>query len=209
MLPNFWNDRFDKSEYAYGTLPNYFLKEKLQDLKRGSILFPCEGEGRNAVYATTQAWTTYAFDFSEQGKKKAFELAKEHFVNFQYDIASVEDYSSDLEFDVVGLFFTHFPGEFQVEYYAKLISFLKEGGHLIGELFSEKQLNYQEEYNSGGPKDIDMLMSIEKMNALFPTIEFEILGENEVELKEGPYHQGKASTIRFLGKKTPFISDAV
>lgn len=202
MSSTFWNERFASEQFAYGKEPNTFLKEELPKLnKRGKILFPCEGEGRNAVYATTQAWTTYAFDFSEEAKKKADSLAKENFINFQYDTFDVEGYSYDFQFNAVGLFFTHFPKENQEDYYSKFISSLKSGGTLIGELFAEEQLPYQEKYNSGGPKDIDMLMSLNKMQTLFPAIEFEILKVGEVQLNEGPYHQGKAQTIRFLGKK--------
>jgi hypothetical protein len=46
-----WNDRYSKDEYAYGEQPNNFLREELEKLKPGTILFPAEGEGRNAVFA--------------------------------------------------------------------------------------------------------------------------------------------------------------
>ena len=45
-----WNDRYKEKEFAYGTKPNEFLKEQIQKLKIGTILFGAEGEGRNAVY---------------------------------------------------------------------------------------------------------------------------------------------------------------
>jgi len=50
---NRWNERYSKAEFAYGELPNEYLKEQIAKLKIGSILFPAEGEGRNAVYAAT------------------------------------------------------------------------------------------------------------------------------------------------------------
>jgi hypothetical protein len=74
-------------------------------------------------------------------------------------------------------------------------------GYLIGELFAEDQLDYQKQYQSGGPANTAMLASKEKMINWFPEIDFKILSEQEVDLDEGPYHQGKARTIRFLGKK--------
>ena len=70
-----WDTRYGKDEYAYGTEPNQFLKEKLEDLEPGSILFPAEGEGRNAVYAAQLGWKVSAFDISEVGKQKALKLA--------------------------------------------------------------------------------------------------------------------------------------
>jgi hypothetical protein len=50
-MEEFWNERYADSEYVYGENPNEFLVEQLAQLPLGKILFPCEGEGRNAVYA--------------------------------------------------------------------------------------------------------------------------------------------------------------
>ena len=71
-MNNFWNERYSAHEYAFGTEPNVFFAGELRKLPRpGHILFPCEGEGRNAVYAAEQGWTVEAFDLSEMGKRKA------------------------------------------------------------------------------------------------------------------------------------------
>ena len=43
-----WNERYAPEEYIFGELPNEFLKENLPKVM-GSILFPAEGEGRNAL----------------------------------------------------------------------------------------------------------------------------------------------------------------
>lgn len=205
MSLDFWNERYAQNDFAYGKQPNQFLKEVLPNLKRGSILFPCEGEGRNAVYATEQAWQVTAFDQSKEGQAKAQKLAQERFVNFQYDLQDAFSYSYDTLFDVVGLFFAHFTEEEQKTVYQKFCSSIKEGGYLLGELFSENQLAYQKKYNSGGPANEKILLSIDKMRSLFADIEFEILTEQEVVLDEGPYHQGKARTIRFLGQKKTIL----
>ena len=63
-----WDDRYSKEEFVYGEEPNNFLREQLQKLKPGKILFPAEGEGRNAVFAATKGWDVYAFDISSVGK---------------------------------------------------------------------------------------------------------------------------------------------
>ena len=51
-----WDDRYSKPEFAYGEEPNNYLKEQLIRIPAGTILFPAEGEGRNAVYAATLGW---------------------------------------------------------------------------------------------------------------------------------------------------------
>ena len=73
-----WDDRYSKSEFAYGELPNDYLKDQLNIIPAGTILFPAEGEGRNAVYAATLGWSVYAFDQSIEGRKKAIQLADKH-----------------------------------------------------------------------------------------------------------------------------------
>ena len=47
----FWNDKFSQKLNLYGDLPNEFLKSTIQYMPAGKILFPFEGEGRNAFYA--------------------------------------------------------------------------------------------------------------------------------------------------------------
>ncbi|MNL71536.1 hypothetical protein D3C87_1967000 [compost metagenome] len=53
----------------------------------------------------------------------------------------------------------------------------------------------------GGPKDIESLFSIEEIKADFPNYEIVELVEQEIELKEGLYHNGTGSVIRFIGRK--------
>ena len=56
-------------------------------------------------------------------------------------------------------------------------------------------------YKVGGPKEIDVLFSIEEVRADFAGYEVEELVEKEIELNEGVYHNGLGSVIRFVGKK--------
>ncbi len=58
-MNSFFDDVYGHEEYAYGKMPNEYLKEKLRDLKPGKILFPAEGEGRNAVYAAKSGWDVF------------------------------------------------------------------------------------------------------------------------------------------------------
>ena len=71
MSKDFWNSRYSEQEFAYGTQPNAFLRERLEKIKSGSALFLGEGEGRNAVYASTLGWKADAVDFSSSEKVKA------------------------------------------------------------------------------------------------------------------------------------------
>ena len=53
----------------------------------------------------------------------------------------------------------------------------------------------------GGPKDVAMLFSKEEIQSDFSNYEIMELREEEVELSEGMYHNGKGSVIRFVGRK--------
>jgi len=46
-----WDERYGAKEFAFGEQPNNYLKEQLDKIPVGKMLFPAEGEGRNAVHA--------------------------------------------------------------------------------------------------------------------------------------------------------------
>lgn len=194
---NFWDERYSIEEYIYGLNPNEFFKIELKKLKPGKILLPAEGEGRNAVFAAKNKWEVFAFDQSFEGKKKAEKLASANYVKINYSIDTYESYSSELRFDCIALIYAHLDYISMIKYYNKLLQFLKPGGTLILEGFSEKQLKF----NSGGPKSIDMLYSIVKLKAVFAELKIEYIEELEINLDEGKHHSGKASVIRLIAKK--------
>jgi SAM-dependent methyltransferase len=194
---DFWNERYAEKEYVYGTQPNVFFKEQLDQLVAGNILLPAEGEGRNAVYAALQGWDVVAFDISTSGKEKAMQLSAAQKVVVDYQITSVLDFKTDIKFDTIGLCYTHFPVEIRKDAFQHLLKFLKPNGTVIFEAFAKAQLGKP----SGGPKYIEMLFSIEEIKDEFPELEFKLLEEKTIELSEGNYHKGKAEVIRFLGLK--------
>jgi SAM-dependent methyltransferase len=197
-MNDFWNERYSTDEYAYGTQPNQFFKEHLEQLVPGTILFPAEGEGRNAVYAAKMGWQVTAFDTSTEGKRKADKLASENEVTIDYQIAGYENIHYQLNsFDCIVLIFAHVHPVKRKEYHQKLMSFLKPGGVLILEGFSKKQINNK----SGGPRDVELLFSKEEMKSDFASFSELSITETSYILDEGPFHQGIASVIRVFGIK--------
>jgi SAM-dependent methyltransferase len=197
-MKEFWNARFKEEDFAYGTSPNLFFKENIDRLSVGKILLPAEGEGRNAVYAAHKGWDVEAFDFSESAKQKALLLAKNQEVSFEYQVIDIVDFQADnSRFDVVGLFFAHFPVHLRATFHRKVMEVLKKGGHIIFEAFHKNQLNY----TSGGPKDSGMLFSTDEIEKEFSGLEILKLEDEIITLNEGPYHQGLAHVIRFVATK--------
>ncbi len=198
-----WDDRYSKEGYAYGDKPNEYLKEQLSKLEIGTILFPAEGEGRNAVYAATLGWKAFAFDQSTAGKNKALQLAQKHGVKIDYQAGEFQAirYQPD-QFDAIALIYAHFPGDKKSSYHKTLTTYLRKGGIVIFEAFSKKHLKYNSvNPKIGGPKEISMLASIEEIKSDFSNFEIIELSEQVIELHEGDYHNGQGSVIRFVGKK--------
>ncbi|BFM41502.1 class I SAM-dependent methyltransferase [Flavobacterium sp. CFS9] len=198
-----WNDRYSAEEFAYGTAPNNYLKESLEKQDIGTILFPAEGEGRNAVFAAKLGWKVSAFDISSEGKNKALKLAKSENVILDYQVGELETLKYQPEqFDAIALIYAHFPAEIKSSIHKTLDQYLRKGGFIIFEAFSKKHLEYLAINDKvGGPKDIASLFSIEEIQSDFPNYEIITPEEKEIELNEGLFHNGKGSVIRFIGKK--------
>ncbi|MBE4948421.1 class I SAM-dependent methyltransferase [Chryseobacterium culicis] len=198
-----WDDRYSSEAFAYGTEPNKYLKEQLSQLKPGTILFPAEGEGRNAVFAATMGWQVSAFDISANGRNKALQLAEQQQTTIDYQVGELSslDYQNE-QFDAVALIYAHFPGAVKSSIHKMLNQYLRTGGFVIFEAFSKNHLEYiAKNEKVGGPKDIESLFSIEEIKSDFPDYHIIELEETEIELSEGLFHNGTGSVIRFVGQK--------
>lgn len=194
----FWNERYAAPEYAYGVQPNEYFKQELEKHAPGKLLMPAEGEGRNAVYAATLGWEVTAFDSSISGQTKALQLAEEKQVTIDYQVldAFEVDFPED-SFDAIGLIYVHLPADFRQTFHRRILSWLKPGGQLILEGFGKEQMHYQ----SGGPRNPDMLFSVEMLREDFASLKNLEITETLTELREGLYHVGEAAVIRVTGEK--------
>jgi len=198
-----WDDRYKSEEFAYGEEPNNFLREQIEKLNPSSILFPAEGEGRNAIFAARLGWKVAAFDISAEGKNKALKLAETNNVSIDYQVGELEtlDFQEE-QFDAIALIYAHFPAAIKSKTHKQLDKLLRKDGIIIFEAFSKKHLEYiSKNEKVGGPKDIESLFSIEEIKADFSNYEIIELEEKEIELNEGLFHNGTGSVIRFIGKK--------
>jgi len=203
-MKEFWEERYRNKEFAYGVVPNVFFEDALEKYSpKGKVLLPAEGEGRNAVFASKKGLDVTCFDISNQGKLKALKLAELNNVNINYLVGEFSEMKfEENSFDVIALIYAHFSADLKTQYHKILAKYLKKGGVLIFEGFSKKQLKINENNNqSFGPKNIDMLYSLEEIKNDFSALEIVVLKEEEIELTEGIHHQGKAVVIRFIGKK--------
>lgn len=198
-MSEFWNDRYREKDYVYGEKPNVFFKDQIRLLNPGTLILPCEGEGRNAVYAASLGWKVFAFDSSEAGKTKAMQLAEKNGQSIDYLVVDALEVSfPDESADVVAFIFAHFPPELRRKIYHQSIRWLKPGGRIILEAFNPLQLNNA----TGGPKDISMLCTEEILKEDFEGLEILIMRSLKINLKEGKYHHGLADVVDFVGIKS-------
>lgn len=197
-MSQFWDERFANKEYVYGHEPNTFFKKTLDELQPGSLLLPCEGEGRNAVYAASQGWDVHAFDSSREGQKKALALAAHKTVSIHYELMDVATFNGDNEqYDAIALIFGHFDPELRKTFHSALINALKPGGKLIIEGFRKEQLGQ----DSGGPKNIDMLYDKSMLLSDFEGLNVLSIETEDRILNEGPFHQGIGKLIHLIAEK--------
>ena len=79
-----WQTRFSAPDYAFGKVPNAFLKAQAHRLRPGqTALSVADGEGRNGVWLAEQGLDVLTIDFSLAGLAKALALAAERGVKLR------------------------------------------------------------------------------------------------------------------------------
>ena len=192
---NTWDQRYGELGYVYGEAPNVFFANTIEKFSPGKVLLPCEGEGRNGVFAALLGWEVKAFDSSIIGKNKAMKLADKKGVKLEYLVKDATEVLYENEyFDVIGLIYAHFPPNIRFAIHQRILKFLKPGGTIILEAFNPLQLKN----TSGGPKDIAMLYSVDILKKDFEGLHFKTLETTKVNLEEGKLHEGEAEVIRMV-----------
>ncbi|CAD5299045.1 MULTISPECIES: bifunctional 2-polyprenyl-6-hydroxyphenol methylase/3-demethylubiquinol 3-O-methyltransferase UbiG [unclassified Imperialibacter] len=194
-----WNERYAKTEFAYGKEPNDFLKQQIAKKDSGKVLCIAEGQGRNAVFLAGLGYEVTATDLSSVGLERTKELAKEKGVAVATLQVDLGEYQIGSEaWDGIVCVFGHFPPSVRTHVLSQLHGGLKPGGFLLMEVYSADQLGY----GTGGPKEISMLYTLSELETILgPSWDFKVLQQTEREINEGEYHNGKSSVIQVFGRK--------
>jgi len=194
-----WDQRYSEPGFAYGTEPNDFLVHSASLLRPESrILCLCEGEGRNAVYLAKSGHDVTAMDMSAVGLQKAQSLADAQGVSIETVEANVNDCAIGTNsFDAIVSIFCHLPPGLRTSVHEKICNGLSPGGILILEGFSKKQIDN----NTGGPRNLDMLLDLDVLKQELAPLELAHCAEIEREIHEGTYHTGLATVIQIIGTK--------
>jgi hypothetical protein len=124
-------------------------------------------------------------------------------VSIDYQVGELQNLNYQPEqFDAIALIYAHFPAAIKSQYHQMLNKLLRKGGVIIFEAFSKQHLDYiARNEKVGGPRELAMLFSIDEIKSDFANYEILELKEEEVELKEGLFHNGVGAVIRFVGRK--------
>lgn len=196
---NFWDQQFSEEGYKYGTAPNTFLQSETHRIAPCSkVLVPGDGEGRNSVWLAQQGHQVTALDASSVGLQKAKALAVERGVMVHTVLADLEDWCADSLFDAVVLTYVHLPPSLRPYAHRCLAQALRTGGVLILEAFHPLQLGR----SSGGPKQTDMLYTLDMLQSDFQDmLEVQLAQECETSLDEGSGHHGPANVTRYIANR--------
>ncbi|MBS1809964.1 MAG: class I SAM-dependent methyltransferase [Acidobacteria bacterium] len=193
-----WDERYTSEEYFYGTEPNDFLRANAARIPKGRVLCIADGEGRNGVWLAEQGYDVTSVDLSAVGLEKTQKLAASRNVSIntvQADLAEYEIQPDSWE-GVVAIF-SHLPTSVRHHLYPQAVAGLRSGGVLLLELYTPKQI----EYGTGGPRDLDLLASLEDLRQDLDGLQLEIAQELEREIHEGNHHYGLSAVVQILGIK--------
>ena len=194
---DFWNPKFDTSEYIFGKEPNSFIASVIPPASSDQTAYaPADGEGRNGVYLAKMGYAVTSVDISEKAVEKALMLAADQGVEINASVGDVMG-AAPAEFDVVIVSFMHFKAHDHKRFVNHLIAALKPGGLLVIEGYSLDQIPFQ----SGGPKSEDMLYTRQKLADDFKSLDLILLQDARRVLNEGARHQGEAATIQLVARK--------
>lgn len=193
-----WDERYSEPGFTYGTTPNSFLVSVVDRIPPGRVLMLAEGEGRNAVYLASLGYQITAVDGSAVGLGKALELAAERGVSLTTIVADLAGFEIEPEkWDAIVSCFCHIPAAIRIPLHRKVVKGLKPGGVLVLEAFSKEQMDY----DTGGPKSLDMLMSREELLQELAGLDFIHAATLVRDVKEGRGHTGLASVVQILAVK--------
>ena len=198
MDASFWDQRYSRDDFVYGTEPNGFLVTSAAAIPPGPVLCLAEGEGRNAVWLAARGYEVTAVDQSVVALAKAQRLAADRGVAIKTVVADLASYAiaSGAWAGIVS-FWAHVPATLRRSVHSQAVQGLKPGGMFILEAYTPAQLAF----DTGGPRSADLLMTAAQLREELAGLEFQILRELERNVREGTKHTGRAAVVQVVARR--------
>ena len=198
MDAEFWNTRYAGEGFVYGTAPNDFVAAVAARLPPGPVLCLAEGEGRNAVWLAARGHAVTAVDQAEVALAKARQLAAARQVKIATVVADLAAWPiAPGAWAGIVATWLHLPPALRRAVFARAARGLQPGGCLVFEAYTPAQLAY----DTGGPRDPQLLPTAAQLREELAGLEFEILRELERDVSEGTAHTGRAAVVQVLARR--------
>ncbi len=198
MEADFWDSRYDTDEFIYGTDPNDFVVSVAGDVPGGPVLCLAEGEGRNAAFFAQRGHRVTAVDASTVGLAKAVRLATARGVVVTTQVADLGSYTIEPGFwSAIVATWAHLPPELRRRVHRQAVAGLRPGGVFILEAYTPGQLAL----GTGGPRDRQLLMTLEALRSELTGLEFLVGRECERDVSEGSAHKGRSSVVQVCARR--------
>lgn len=193
-----WDERYKVDEHVYGTAPNEFLASHAHVIPRGRVLCLAEGEGRNAVFLAQQGYTVTAVDSSSVGLEKARRLSAAQGVELEFIHADLAEFDLGRDnWDGIISIFCHLPPELRRRVHREVPLALKFNGVFLLEAYTPRQSTFA----TGGPPNVDLMVSADALRDELARLSIEHLGETEREVLEGRGHVGRGAVVQMVATK--------
>lgn len=196
---SFWDQRYTKPGYLFGTEPADFVRAQAGVLDPGArVLCVADGEGRNSTYLAGQGHQVTAFDASPVALEKARALAADKGVSVDFRHSGIEDWDWMQPHDaVVGVFIQFTPPDLRASLFDWMAQAVRPGGMLLLHGYAPRQVGY----GTGGPGKADHMYTEDLLRETFAGWEILRLADYDREIDEGPGHSGLSALVDFVARK--------
>lgn len=196
-----WDQRFSTDDYVFGTEPDPFLVEQEARLTQDMMaLAVADGEGRNGVWLAERVLGVVSVDGSERALQKAHALAESRGVALATACVDLLEWTWPVaQFELVVSLFFHPGPEDRPRLHRAMCDALLPGGLFLYRGFHPDQLGR----GTGGPPDLDRLVSAQMLRDDLPDAEILSLEEREVQMdmKVDDHVPGLAKVTELVARK--------
>lgn len=197
-----WDERYAEEGFAFGTEPNDFLRDVVEQLPIGKTLCIGDGEGRNGVFLAQHGHQVVTVDLSPVGVVKARRLASDRNVTIDARVADLERFElGEGAWDCIVSVFCHLPASLRRAVYSHVPTALATNGCFVLEAYRSANIGR----GVGGPQNPEMTVELEDiLEDLGTTSGMQIIIGREIErdIYEGKYHNGRSATTQVLARKS-------
>ena len=194
---DFWNARYAAPGWVYGEAPNAFVAAHADRIEAGAAVVEVgAGEGRNAAFLSHRGYTVTAVDASAEGLAKIARLPGGDAV--ETVVADVTTWAPGRVWDAAVTTFLHLAPADRPALYRCLQQSVRPGGLVLAEWYRPEQ---RARGWHGGPPDAAWMPTRAELDDAFPETGIAMLEEADVDLDEGPGHQGPGAVVRLIWKR--------